>query len=499
MTSSDTHAEAHRTGAGMDPSYRLLESVAAESMTFGANSTSDIQALLSRLLAILQRPVIDLFQLRAFILAQGLPPPGQCAPSLRALVWKLLLGLIPPVRADWVAKLDSHRAIYDQYVFDLVHEPELITFLRYGATSPSSGRSAKGPVERVTTDDHPLAPPDSPSRWRRYWADSEIFDQVNKDVYRTRPDMDFFSESSDTLTNAVTVRGRAASLSELEDRPTSPKMHAFKVADVIAPKTHYDRICRILFLYAKLNCGYVQGMNEIVAPLYYTFYQDPAEGHFVEADAFFALTAVMQEQRDIFCATLDTSSVGMMGRLEKLTRLIEREDPAVAAHLRKIGVKVEFFALRWIMLLFAQEYDMQSVQVLWDSVFSDQTPVARISSGQCMLVHYICVAMIRKVREAILAGDFADVMKSLQRFPPFEARDVLVAAMKLRRGYVKSDSILSTNSEDVLAIIAPEMAGHHSPRRGRPSVVSVVTAPKKSFSTKVLDMVRGRRNHRHKK
>lgn len=34
---------------------------------------------------------------------------------------------------------------------------------------------------------------------------------------------------------------------------------------------------RILFIYAKLNPGiaYVQGMNEIVGPLYYTFATDP--------------------------------------------------------------------------------------------------------------------------------------------------------------------------------------------------------------------------------
>ena len=34
---------------------------------------------------------------------------------------------------------------------------------------------------------------------------------------------------------------------------------------------------RILFLYAKLNPGqsYVQGMNEIIGPIYYVFASDP--------------------------------------------------------------------------------------------------------------------------------------------------------------------------------------------------------------------------------
>jgi hypothetical protein len=447
----------------MSDGYKLIESIAAESMAFAANAPTEIQAGLSKLLTILQKPVIDLFKLRALILAQGLPPPKYCGPSLRPLVWKLLLGMIPPVRAEWAARLESDRKTYEEYVYELVHEPELVGYLRQGVSSPSSKGAAtvdeEGiiPLDRIATDDHPLAPPDSPSRWRRYWKDSEIFDQVNKDIFRTRPDMDFFSENTDDMTNAVTVRGRAVSVSDLEGQPTSPKSQPFKVANVISPKTHYDRICRILFLYAKLNFGYVQGMNEIAAPLYYTFYNDPVDGHFVEADTFFALTAVMQEQRDIFCKNLDESSAGMRGRLDKVGELLERDNPELSDHLKAIGVKIDYFALRWIMLLFAQEFNIQSIQILWDSIFSDQTPTTKLNCGQNLLVTYICVAMIVKVGVVIADGDFSEVMRTLKKYPPFEPRVLLKSAMILRRGNVKNESIFSTVSEDALTFIVPEM------------------------------------------
>ncbi len=54
--------------------------------------------------------------------------------------------------------------------------------------------------------------------------------------------------------------------------------------DVVDPKSHYDVLARILLLYAKLNRGvrYVQGMNELLAPLYYLFAQDPLNGHHAE-------------------------------------------------------------------------------------------------------------------------------------------------------------------------------------------------------------------------
>lgn len=42
-------------------------------------------------------------------------------------------------------------------------------------------------------------------------------------------------------------------------------------------EAHWEVVERILFIYAKLNPGqsYVQGMNEIIGPIYYTFATDP--------------------------------------------------------------------------------------------------------------------------------------------------------------------------------------------------------------------------------
>lgn len=42
-------------------------------------------------------------------------------------------------------------------------------------------------------------------------------------------------------------------------------------------EAHWEVVQRLLFLYAKLNPGqsYVQGMNEIIGPIYYAFACDP--------------------------------------------------------------------------------------------------------------------------------------------------------------------------------------------------------------------------------
>ena len=46
---------------------------------------------------------------------------------------------------------------------------------------------------------------------------------------------------------------------------------------MLCPRRHYDVLARLLFIYAKVNPGlcYVQGMNEILAPIYYALMTDP--------------------------------------------------------------------------------------------------------------------------------------------------------------------------------------------------------------------------------
>ena len=67
-------------------------------------------------------------------------------------------------------------------------------------------------------------------------------------------------------------------------------------------------IKRALLVYAKLNPGikYIQGMNEIYAPIYYHFATDTNKdaAEHAEADAFFCFVELISEFRDNFCQRL---------------------------------------------------------------------------------------------------------------------------------------------------------------------------------------------------
>jgi hypothetical protein len=76
-------------------------------------------------------------------------------------------------------------------------------------------------------------------------------------------------------------------------------------------ESHSDALARVLFIYAKLNKGirYVQGMNEVIAILYYCFWKFGNEAvistHYLESDLFFCFSNLMAELKDGFLRELD--------------------------------------------------------------------------------------------------------------------------------------------------------------------------------------------------
>lgn len=82
-------------------------------------------------------------------------------------------------------------------------------------------------------------------------------------------------------------------------------------------ESHADCMARILFVYAKLNKGirYIQGMNEVLAILYYCFWKFGSDSvistQYMESDLFFCFSNLMSELKDGFLRELDKEDSGI--------------------------------------------------------------------------------------------------------------------------------------------------------------------------------------------
>ncbi|OEL31048.1 hypothetical protein BAE44_0007936, partial [Dichanthelium oligosanthes] len=212
----------------------------------------------SRIFAALSKKVIDLDELR-MLAAQGVPD----AAGVRSTVWKLLLGYLPNDRSLWEQELAKKRSQYAAFKDEFLSNPVQIArqVEKEGHHSDNAEHVDNGLLQRSVY--------------------SEIMEQIDRDVKRTHPDMHFCCGDSSFA------------------------------------KSNQESLKNVLLIFAKLNAGirYVQGMNEILAPLFFVFRSDPDDKNakFAEADSFFCFVELLSGFRDNFCQKLDNSAVGIKG------------------------------------------------------------------------------------------------------------------------------------------------------------------------------------------
>ena len=163
--------------------------------------------------------------------------------------------------------------------------------------------------------DHPLSVQPN-STWNKFFSDLELWEEIEKDVRRTRSDIDFFIRAVDSSKNY--------DKDQLKRQAEVKKAHLHGDLRLNYIETLADVLARILFIYGKLNPGvrYVQGMNEILAVIYYCFWphelaseKDDLFNEYFESDLFFCFTHMMSEIRDGFLRSMDNEPSGINGKI----------------------------------------------------------------------------------------------------------------------------------------------------------------------------------------
>lgn len=109
-------------------------------------------------------------------------------------------------------------------------------------------------------------------------------------------------------------------------------------------ESHADCLARVLFIYANLNIGirYVQGMNEVIAILYYCFWKFGSDSvtstQYMESDLFFCFSNLMSEIKDGFLRDLDKEESGIQGKCFAIEEIVRVIDPKVYNKLKRENV-----------------------------------------------------------------------------------------------------------------------------------------------------------------
>lgn len=141
------------------------------------------------------------------------------------------------------------------------------------------------------------------------------------------------------------------------------------------------------------NLGYVQGMSDLLSPLYAVFQDDCL--------AFWCFVNFMKRMSRNFVR----SQAGMRSQLTTLDQLVQLLDPKLYLHLQKLDSTNFFFFFRMLLVWYKREFEWSDVLRLWESLWTDYY------SSQFHI--FIAVAILEKHRDVIIEHlrGFDEVLK----------------------------------------------------------------------------------------
>lgn len=159
------------------------------------------------------------------------------------------------------------------------------------------------------------------------------------------------------------------------------------------PPSDAQKSPNLLFNSHPQNLGYVQGMSDLLSPLYAVFQDD--------ALAFWCFTHFMQRMSRNFVR----SQAGMRAQLNTLDQLVQLLDPKLYVHLQKLDSTNFFFFFRMLLVWYKREFEWSDVLRIWESLWTDYY------SSQFHL--FIAVAILEKHRDVIMEHlrGFDEVLK----------------------------------------------------------------------------------------
>lgn len=205
--------------------------------------------------------------------------------------------------------------------------------------------------------------------------------RIEKDINRTDRDIEIFKGSSEAnATNEVVSDDELNLDSDIED----PSAVAY------INNVHLREMREILLTYNELNehLGYVQGMSDLLSPLYVTL-QD-------KTITFWAFAKFMERMERNFVR--DQS--GMRNQMNTLNQLVQFMLPDLFKHLQKCESTDLFFFFRMLLVWFKREFEWNDVLTLWEVLWTDYY------SGQFHLFFAL----------AVLSDNERIIIQNLKRF-----------------------------------------------------------------------------------
>lgn len=182
MNSDDEEVELMDPSLASNSILRVLLSEASQS---SQHSTHTIKLLN----CLARQGSIDRKELNDLVFKGGITDEIK---GLRPIVWRVLLNYLPDTDTkNWEDHLRTQKANYEEWLKELITQPEV------------KQKEAEGGAKKMM--DHPLSLNNN-SEWKKFYSDKLLWEEIEKDVKRTRQEVAFFHMAIDPTKNTEVDR-----------------------------------------------------------------------------------------------------------------------------------------------------------------------------------------------------------------------------------------------------------------------------------------------------
>ena len=353
---------------------------------------------------------------------KGLP---ENLPSLRALIWKMNFKYLPHKIQNWDSTLKSYRNEYTELknavIIKQLEEMKIFEEINQNKIEEKD-KNENNQSFNINNTLYLLAEN----------TDKELLETINKDINRTYSSMNFFSKPIDDKMQFSPEELNTLYMlkkSSIYQDSTLVYTKGRTTNDLYKKEIHSDALERILYIYAKNNkdVGYVQGMNSILAPIYYCYSMDnTCDKENIEADAFWSFSFLMDDIKKIFQQKNDSLKGGIFDKIVLLELMISKIDKDIFNRLIKKNREDSFyFVIKWISLFFSQQMIMPDILRLWDIIFSEE--------DRYYFVYLFSLAILEYKKKDILKKDYYEIVENLQNINLTNVEEIINLAFNIKK------------------------------------------------------------------
>ncbi|EKE38937.1 hypothetical protein ENUP19_0278G0020 [Entamoeba nuttalli] len=319
--------------------------------------------------------------------------------NLRTIAWKIWLGVLPlPVNSVWTSKMNNERKRYHELIKKYENETYVVDPLLSGSSNN----------ER-----------------------DELKKKIKKDIDRLYNSIEFYcdNEIRTKISNALYIFAR-----EHND---------------LGYQQGFHEIMGIFIRELVLDSELIQN-NTIERGILHTVIclNEIEADTFILFEKLMTILGVFYEQKRI----KDSSTTSLIHfKCEKLFQSIAKYDPKYFATLIRHNIVPAVFGLRWIRMLYAREFHIDDVVILWDAIFA--------FGHQLKLVDSLFIVMMLYVRNDIVERDDESYsLRRLMKYPPVEDIKLLIelaVALAEHRVSISGTSICMRVDQNSLLVDQP--------------------------------------------